>query len=296
MDISDYPALFVNADAASQAKQRSYLRSLLGQYALLLMAACTTVAPNPASLQAQSALYLLFVLGAGALLLHMSLREPQKEWYEARAMAESIKTLTWRYMMHSVPFGTGEAEGDARLAFKTYIGDLVDANRRNGSTLATALTFGPQITPEMQRVRALPLMDRKAIYLDRRIRDQLAWYRNKARWNQSRSALLAKTCAALYIAGILVAFYQLTIGTMIVQFLSEPILVTAAAMIGWMQAKRYSELAASYTLAAHEIAQIEHNIEAVASDADFDTFVTEAEFAFSREHTQWIARQTAPAG
>jgi hypothetical protein len=36
-------------------------------------------------------------------------RSDDKEWFDGRAMAESVKTLTWRYMMRLEPF-----EYDAR--------------------------------------------------------------------------------------------------------------------------------------------------------------------------------------
>ncbi|HCB7267327.1 TPA: SLATT domain-containing protein, partial [Escherichia coli] len=35
------------------------------------------------------------------LLLYMAVQKPEKEWYGCRALAESIKTSTWRYMMRA---------------------------------------------------------------------------------------------------------------------------------------------------------------------------------------------------
>ena len=56
--------------------------------------------------------------------------------------------------------------------------------------------------------------------------------------------------------------------------------------------ERFSELAASYALAAHEIGIIREQANAV-SEAQFSTFVADTENAFSREHTQWVARKDA---
>ncbi|MBR0555764.1 DUF4231 domain-containing protein [Ciceribacter sp. L1K23] len=287
----DYPALYVNADRASIKWQRTYLRMLLGQYFFILLAGCLTILPSSPYLREQTAIYLICVLIAAVLLLYMTVKKPQKEWYETRALAESIKTLTWRFIMRSGPFSNDGAKHPPRQAFKVFLDELV---RSDGSALTADLAFGPQITAEMEKKRALTLSDRKDVYLQYRIRDQLSWYRRKSHFNRRRSNLFSATCVLLYMLGVGVALYQLAMGTLVVQWVSEPLLVTAAGIIGWMQAKRYEELAASYALAAHEIAQIEHNLETVTTEAEFDAFVAEAEVAFSREHTQWIARQTSP--
>jgi hypothetical protein len=65
----------------------------------------------------------------------------------------------------------------------------------------------------------------------------------------------------------------------------------AAGLLSWIQAKRFQELSASYTLAAHEISLIRQQSGTVMSDDEFSKFVGDAENAFSREHTQWIARK-----
>ena len=51
------------------------------------------------------------------------------------------------------------------------------------------------------------------------------------------------------------------------------------------------ELAASYALAAHEIGLIRQQSLLPSTDDEFSLFVGDAENAFSREHTQWIARK-----
>ncbi|MBD3699151.1 SLATT domain-containing protein [Enterobacter hormaechei] len=66
----------------------------------------------------------------------------------------------------------------------------------------------------------------------------------------------------------------------------------ASSLVGWIQ-KRYSELSASYILTAHEIGVIKEQASYVSSESDFSSFIRDAETAFSREHTQWIARRVA---
>jgi hypothetical protein len=71
-----------------------------------------------------------------------------------------------------------------------------------------------------------------------------------------------------------------------------PIIVFASSTLGWMQVKKFNELTAAYTVTAHEIGLIKPKLETVDSENDFSDFINDAELAFSREHTLWIARQS----
>jgi hypothetical protein len=65
----------------------------------------------------------------------------------------------------------------------------------------------------------------------------------------------------------------------------------AASLLGWIQAKRYTENSASYALATHEISLIREQALSVKTPNDLSLYVGDAENAFSREHTQWAARK-----
>jgi hypothetical protein len=62
-----------------------------------------------------------------------------------------------------------------------------------------------------------------------------------------------------------------------------------AAMTAWLQAKQHRSLAAAYTVTALELASVRSKIRHQQSEADWATFVSDAEEAFSREHTLWKA-------
>lgn len=66
----------------------------------------------------------------------------------------------------------------------------------------------------------------------------------------------------------------------------------AASVLSWMQAKRFSELAASYALAAHKDGLIKKQSLLPDTPEKFSLFVGDAENAFSREHTQWSLERT----
>jgi hypothetical protein len=65
----------------------------------------------------------------------------------------------------------------------------------------------------------------------------------------------------------------------------------ASAVLSWTQAKKHKELSASFSLATHEITLIKGESVSVKSEKDLSQFVVNSETAFSREHTQWVARK-----
>lgn len=71
---------------------------------------------------------------------------------------------------------------------------------------------------------------------------------------------------------------------------TEIFVVSAGAVITWVQLKRFQEVATAYALTAHEIGIIRTKLDESNSDLLFSDFVRDAENAFSREHTQWIAK------
>ena len=58
-----------------------------------------------------------------------------------------------------------------------------------------------------------------------------------------------------------------------------------------VQTKKYKELNKSYALASYEIGFITFQKKKVYSEEQLSDLVSNTENAFSREHTQWIARK-----
>ena len=73
---------------------------------------------------------------------------------------------------------------------------------------------------------------------------------------------------------------------------TSAILVLITSSIRWLQIKRHGELAASYQLTAHEIGSLIQMRGDVDTEESPSEYVNKAEFAFSREHTQWAARSS----
>jgi hypothetical protein len=156
-----------------------------------------------------------------------------------------------------------------------------------GPRIAGLTTDGEQITEDMDLKRGLPLEERKETYLKERIREQKKWYATKSKINKRALTTWISVCSAVYVVAAISVFVRVHYP----HTPTEPLIVIASSLIGWTQIKKYSELASSYALAAHEIGIIEGRIRNVRTNKEFSDFVNEAELAFSREHTQWIARQ-----
>ena len=166
---------------------------------------------------------------------------------------------------------------------------IVDQNKDVAQVLTTHLD-ALQITDAMTEMRSRPLEERKSIYAASRINDQLTWYAKKAAFNRRTSngffwALIVTNAVAVLCAILRIKFVDISFWP------TDIFVAIAASLLSWMQAKRFSELAASYALAAHEIGLIREQSLLPRSDNEFSQFVGDAENAFSREHTQWVARK-----
>lgn len=291
MQHGDYPALYLAADHASNRYQSIFLRLIRGEYLALLLAA--TFSMSFLNGVGYYLAYAAVFFAACAILLVRTLMKPEQSWYGSRALAESVKTLTWRYVMHATPFaGKGQGgEQHARSEFRNQLHRVFDENREYAKSITSDWSANDQITAGMEAIRNMPRARRMAYYLEHRVDDQRGWYARKASIN--------KACATRWVA--VSCFAYAVAGSMVLSRIAlpqwqywpiEPLIVLAASIVGWVQIKKFNELTAAYTVAAHEIGLIKPIADAVRSDDEFSEFVNDAEKAFSREHTLWIARQS----
>lgn len=285
MQDQDFPALYRSANGLSLASQALFFRALRMHLTMLVIAAALSIV----SIQHWSvaALQVLVLLGAMGCSIYLFCMRPDKFWYAGRAVAESIKTITWRYVCRAEPFQRNDTE--ARNDFRQTLKQIVDQNKEVCQTLTEHLDEA-QFTAVMEQIRARPLEERRLTYADCRIKDQLTWYAKKAAFNRGMSKnffwvlisvnIIAVVCAVLRMVSVDISIWP-----------TDVFVAIAASVLSWMQAKRFSELAASYALAAHEIGLIKEQSMLPETDDKFSVFVGDAENAFSREHTQWVARK-----
>lgn len=281
----DFPALYRSADELSLAYQRQFFMALRGHLITLVAAAVLSIVSIPH--WSIAALQLLALLGALSCSIYLFAMRPDRLWYAGRAVAESIKTITWRYVCRAEPFQGDNA--DARTDFRETLRQIVEQNKEVCQSL-TAHLGEPQFTPVMEQMRARPMEERRATYANCRVKDQLTWYAEKAAFNRRMSryfflALIVVNAIAVFFAVLRVAYVRLPFWP------TDVFVAIAASVLSWMQAKRFSELAASYALAAHEISIIKEQSLLPDTEEKLSLFVGDAENAFSREHTQWVARK-----
>ncbi|TBY17672.1 DUF4231 domain-containing protein [Rhizobium leguminosarum bv. viciae] len=285
----DFPPLFDAADKASDRRQAVYLWLIRAEYTFLFVSACLVIAKSETrNFIAINALVFVAALGALALRAYA---KPEQAWYKSRALAESIKTLSWRFSMRAAPYDD-ELVADARKDFRANLTELLSTNSELGSSLAEFDNGGPQITNSMITMRAGDLAHRKETYLNERVRDQRSWYQRKSIAN-SRAAriwlFIGVACYVIAIGMVLAPLHTPSLSKLPV----EPIIVIASAVLGWMQIKKFNELASAYALTAQEISIAEGLIDDADDERGFGQAVNDVELVFSREHTQWVARQTS---
>ena len=285
MKHTDYPALYQAASDLSAQSQKHFFRALSGNIGLLVFATFISIANSACSQVAiLQAMVLLFALASA---IYLFAGRPDQRWYGARAVAESIKTLTWRYVSRAEPFDQTDAM--ARHQFGLKLKAVLSQNKEVSRLLTTHLA-AEQIAPELDVLRNVTTEKRLDFYRTHRIIEQQHWYAKKASENRRMvnrffTALIATISIAIFFAIAKVKYPTAT-------FWPTDLLVTiAAGLLSWIQAKRFQELSASYALTAHEISLIRQSASGPMTDAQLSQFVGDAENAFSREHTQWVARK-----
>lgn len=293
MNPESFPALYQSADSAAAHSQTTYLWLIRVQYLLLTIAA--TISIWFASSPDLYILYASVVTASTGLLIYLGVRKPEKDWYGCRALAESIKTSTWRYMMRAAPFQDAAGPTAAAIHFSDFLRAILEANRHVRDPISRRPATGNQITDEMNGVRAMPLYERVEKYKEHRILEQRKWYAGKVTWNRRHFLFWIVLCGIVQSAAIVLALLRIKYDHLLIVWPTEPLLVLASSIVGWIQLKKYNELASAYNLTVHEIGILQTGLDTIDSEKKFSDFVNEAERAFSREHTQWVARQTEQA-
>lgn len=284
-----FPALYQSANNASNDAQRKYLNLLRFEYFLLFCAALFSM--NWTSEKYYNLLYALTFILASVVLLFRSVKKPEQDWYKCRALAESIKTTSWRYMMRSDPFNDAESIQIPRAEFRNYLKEILRSNHHIGESISAFSAYDDQLTSIMEDIRLLPLNERKEFYRKHRIEEQRKWYSKKAGDNKKAFGRWVRVTFFVYLLAILTVLLRIVFPEVGI-WPTSPLTILAASIIGWIQIKKFNELSSSYTLTAHEIGIIQGRIDEISNEEDFSEFVNEAELAFSREHTQWVARQS----
>jgi hypothetical protein len=284
----DYPALYLAADNASRLAQNRHL-----WFTGVILGALVASA-GLAALSGVFGKALAVASGIGAALSFMltSMRKalrPEKLWYNGRAVAESAKSMAWRYMTGADPYPVSLAPAAADGKFVSDLKDMAKDQAQAALGFGSDFSDRPQITARMREVRSAPLEQRRQIYVTGRIADQRKWYGAKARKSQivaNRYFVVIQVSQALTLAATVLLLSPLGSKWNLGGLFSA----LASALIAWLQVRQHEELAQTYSVAALDLGFIEEQAASIASEKDLSAFVADAENTVSREHSMWITR------
>jgi Mg2+/citrate symporter len=254
---------------------------------LLILAAIVSFAWPSSVYGAMSAAFLFLV--TLAILIYLNFRKPSDTWYNSRAIAESVKTRSWRWMMRAEPYHENQ---NSEIVSKQFISDLKAILHQNlslSNQFKAEIGIKDPITDKMKKIRALPINDRLEVYKEERINKPANWYSQKSNYNKRSASFWFWISVMLHSTAIFMLLYRISNPS---SNLPIEVLATAAgAVLTWLQAKKHNELRSSYALTAHEIVLIKGEALGITNEIQFSEFVIDSESAFSREHTQWAARK-----
>jgi len=290
MASKDYPTLVRHYDSISLEGQSRYLQFILLELAVAMLAAFLSDVLHdldPTWLRIlEKVVMILLGLGLVVQIVRLVKREDQS-WFEGRAVAESAKTLTWRYMMKVQPF---HEESNLEEEFMNRLRAVLHGCR---VCEPKPITSVHEITQRMRDTRGQHWEKRREFYVASRLNDQIKWYSGRAKYNTQRSRRWLCISIGAQLVAILAAYvsYRSLAHWNFVPFLTT----VAASCVAWSQAKNFDELRESYRMACDELCQIkDERISRAATESEFLDAVVNSEGAISREHTMWAARSRSP--
>ena len=291
-DRSTFPALYRCADDASCHAQQWYVRCVGINLVLLVMGALVG-SINPSDIghkqMVQGVAATCFFLALGMTIL-LANRRWERVWYAGRAVAESVKSITWKFIAGADPFPTTLLPGEAVELFTNTLGELLQENRHLAAALSGKEADGEQVTTHMTGCREAAVGVLRDVYLAQRVNEQQKWYAYNAATNK-RYQNIWFALLVLFQAGAGIAAVLLTINPTFPWRATAMFGTLASATVAWGQVKRFQELAQAYGFAAQELSLISARGPHVGTREQLARFVNDAETAISREHSTWVARR-----
>ncbi|GAA3017207.1 DUF4231 domain-containing protein [Kitasatospora albolonga] len=301
------PELFWTADSSSLQGQRRAVSLSRWGLVLLVVAAFAGSADGTLPAWLAAAAYLFTV----ALAAVAGRQNPQGLWYEGRAAAESVKTLSWKYAVRADAYQPPpKTLPDAERLYDVQLGGIlgqfgtsraipqlarVQAELQSWrGPLAGRPARHPQITDSMRQLREQPLSVRREVYIRERVKTQREWYRAKARSCTNATRWADLLGVVLPLGGLVLAVLR-ALGEFSFDALGA-VSAVAASVAAWAQLRQYRPQAAAYSIAASELAVIEAQLSQLPLDTPdaeetWARLARDAEDAISREHTTWQARR-----
>ena len=288
---SDFPILYRLSDESSLSGQGKYLRFFKLEQITLILGAIVSMFPldNPSFGYILAMLSAFFFAASIAFAVGIKSMRFENNWYIGRAIAESIKTLTWRYVTKGEPFIDDISQEEVDRKFCNILTEILKENGGDLDLTPQQQSFELQITEKMRILRNDEFNKRKEMYIENRVKDQLNWYQRKAKYNKDNGM---KYFWILISCQSIAMIYSLILIKSPEFFNGVPLITSiAASIIAWTQVKQFEEFAQAYGTTAQEISLILTQLPYITDENKFAVFVGDTENAFSREHTLWLARK-----
>ena len=167
----EYPGLYQAADDASTNAQSNYITIIGIDLSAMIIAAALAIY-NYQNTESKQLLYIvsaLFILLSLILTIVVLTKKYEDVWYQGRALAESCKTLTWRFITCSELFENNLSEAEARSKFIERLSDLSKEFTELNKALNSKVASLPVIPDLLLQLRRLSVSDRKDYYIKNRI-------------------------------------------------------------------------------------------------------------------------------
>lgn len=283
---ADFPALWFNVDKASLEGHKWTLRYEALRFCGGVMAAVGTICP----LWIAGADFAAIIIFLGFFIAFLSelfawIHKADEKWYNGRALAESVKTLVWRYSVGADPFQLELGDEQAQKIFSERVGRIIE----EASEQIVIGTSDPLITEGMSALRGCSFKDRRNAYIEGRTKEQHKWYAEKAQFNRRRAVGWKLVLGGVEVVALALAAMRI-FGGWNIDFAGLMAAVIASAG-GWIAVKQFSLLATAYSVAEKELVIQVDKLRTVSED-DWPLVAADAEEAISREHTMWLASRT----
>ena len=286
---SDLPQLFVAADRASTKGQTAFLRGTRARLLLVVGAAACGVGQWRVGAGHDDLLGLLgvvlFVMAALVEGYLWKLR-PERDWYDGRALAESVKTLAWKYAVGGDPFPASMNEREAGNTFTRLLQDL----RRPYARMSLEAVPGEAVTSWMSTLRRAGSDVRRATYIEDRVVDQQRWYAKKSRENRKRATQWRFVLIASEIVGVVMGLVE-SLTSLDLRF-TPALAASVGATVAWLETKQHEQIARAYSTTVSDLSDVLSKLRAVPDEEDWAREMNDAEDAISREHTLWLASRS----
>jgi hypothetical protein len=282
------PGLYHGADSSSTGAQRRYLVASRLRLILLIAAAVTgavsvRLGNNGDFAGVGTAIALVGAIVAEGWLVK---ERPERSWYDGRALAESAKTLAWRFAVCAPPFPRSLDNVEAERRFVDQLAQLLE----DAPSSAIDVGNDPALNDTLRQIRRGTLEERKAVYLRDRIAEQRDWYSNKSQRNRKSALGWQVALVTIEATGVLCAILRAM--EVIDVDLAGIVAAMAGAGVAWLSIRQHALLGRTYGRTASLLAIVHDRLSLVRTEERWAVEVADAEEVISREHVMWRASRS----